>query len=57
MVDNEFVICSYAFKAALGYREMIRYTPWSKPEGLEGRLSSWSEATKTIGTRFNKYLI
>jgi len=31
--------------------------PWSKPEGLEGRLSSWSEATKSIGTRFNEYLI
>jgi len=30
---------------------------WSKLEGLEGRLSSWSEATKTIGTRFNEYLI
>jgi len=30
---------------------------WSKPEGLEGRLSSYSEATKTFGTRFNEYLI
>jgi len=35
----------------------ITYLAWSKPEGLEGRLSSWSEATETIGTRFNEYLI